>query len=170
MEAKERPVECFIGGYRNDRIDPVLSQQGLCHGLVVFAIPSLGIMFKCRAEGDSVELEFGAFFSLLKFIKTKLAEEKIASVRVFSSNPQFVFAFTGNSRYMAPGSTRQKLLKEYAGNMQIAVGYVEPYKNKTIISPADYPSLPVGQKSTLIPDLNESKKAEFRPFQRGVKL
>ena len=170
MKNQDHTVDCFIAGYQNDRIDPFLDEQGFSHGLVTFAIPKMGILFKCRAEGDLTELEFCAFFALLKFIKRSLKDEKIASVRVLSSNPKFVFAFTGNSSLMPPGSTREQLLREYARRIQIAVGYVEPYKNKTIISPADYPSMPSGQPAPLLPDLDEAKKAEFRPFQRGVKL
>jgi hypothetical protein len=166
----DRLLECYIGSFHNSRLDPVLENEGLTHGMVAFAIPSLGILFKCRADGDSLDLEFGAFFSLLKFIKTSLKDEKVDNLRVHSSNPEFVFAFTPSSRHLAEGSTRRKLLLEYVKGFKVAVSYVEQYRNKTRVSPADCPAIPEGRRAVLEPDFNDQKKTSFKPFQRGVKL
>ncbi len=138
--------------------------------MVAFAIPSLGILFKCRANGDPLELEFGSFFSLLKFIRTSLKEEKIDNIKVHSSSPEFVFAFTPNSKHMAEGSARKKMLLEYVKGIQVAISYVEQYKNKVRVALLDYPSVPEGKRAVLQPDFNETKKTSFKPFQRGVKL
>ncbi len=166
----DTPVDCYISAFRNTSMDPVLEREGFAPGMVTFAIPSLGILFKCRADGSAIDLEFGAFFSLLKFIKTSLKDEKITSIRVFSSDPGFVFAFTGNSSHLTKGSAREKLLREYAQGLSIAVGYIESYKNKTRVPPDTYPSLPTGMQSSLKPDPDDLKKSEFKPFQRGIKL
>jgi hypothetical protein len=168
--AKDRVLDCFVGAFQNSAIDPVLETRGLTHGMVAFAIPSLGILFKCRVDGDPIDLEFGAFFSLIKFIKTSLKEEKIANVRVHSSNPEFVFAFTPNSKHLAEGSTRKKMLLEYCKGIKVAISYCELYKNKTRTSLPDYPALPDGKRPVLKPDLNDEKKTSFKPFQRGIKL
>ena len=172
MKTKVPQVECHIGVKQNSVIDPILEANGFSHGLISFAIPSLGILFKCRVDGNSLELEFAAFFSLLKFITNNLNDKnnKISSIKVFSSNPEFVFSFTGHSRQMLPGSAREKMLKEYSGKIKIAINYIEPHKNKTLVSPADYPSLPEGQEPILKQDPDDARKQEFRPFQRGIKL
>ena len=170
MKSGKEPVICYISSFRNRDIDPVLERSGFCHGMVTFAIPSLGILFRCRASGTRLDLEFGCFFSLLKFLKTSLKDEKITSIQVLSSDAEFVFAFTGNSRHLAPGSERDRLLREYAKGLKIAVGYVEPYRNKTRVSPDDYPSIPADRQASLRPDPEDTKKAQFKPFQRGIQL
>lgn len=170
MKSDDKPVVCYIASFRNKDIDPVLEHIGFCHGMVTFAIPSLGILFRCRADGDRLDLEFGSFFSLLKFIKTSLKDEKIASIQVMSSDAEFVFSFSGNSRHLMRGSDRDRLLREYAKGLKIAVGYVEPHKNKTRIPPDDYPSIPADRQASLKPDPEDARKAEFKPFQRGIHL
>jgi hypothetical protein len=170
MKTSGSPLNVYVLSFRNKRIDPFLESKGFSRGMVAFAIPSLGIVFKCRAEGELLDLEFGALFSLLEFVRTSLKAEKIKEVRVFSSNPKFVFAFTGVSPHLAKGSTREKLLREYARGLQLAVGYVETHKNRTLVPPVDYPSLPAERKSPLRPALDDMMKSEYMPFQRGVKF
>ena len=170
MKSGKEPIVCHISSYRNRDIDPVLERNGFCHGMVTFAIPSLGILFRCRADGARLDLEFGGFFSLLKFIKTSLKDEKISNIRVLSSDAEFVFAFTGNSHHLVKGSERDRLLREYAKGLKISVGYVEPHRNQTLISPDDYPSIPTDRQASLKPDPEDARKAQFKPFQRGIQL
>ncbi len=170
MGKKIQPVTCYVASVINTNIDLVLEQNGFSHGLIIFALPDFGILFRCRAEGNQIALEFGAFFSLLRFLKTYLAKEKIDSVVVRSSNPEFVFSFTGQGRHLARGSERELLLREYTKGVAVSVEYVEPRKNRCLQSPADYPSVPIAQLPVLKPDWNDRKKNSIKPFQRGIKL
>ena len=170
MVKKNRPVICYISSVINSNIDSALEQNGFSHGLIIFAIPDYGILFRCRAEGDRIALEFGAFFSLLRFLKTYLEKEKIGSVVIRSSYPEFVFSFAGHGRHLAKGSERELLLREYTKGMSVSVEYSVPFKNRCLLSPADYPSVPVAQRPVLKPDWNDRKKNSIKPFQRGIKL
>ncbi|MDH3889616.1 MAG: hypothetical protein OEV49_00915 [candidate division Zixibacteria bacterium] len=163
-------VKCFIVGLKPKSIDPVLTAHGVVGGLVVFSIPELGILFRCRAEGDPIDLEFGALFALLKFIKTKLADRKIKHLHIFSSNPEFVFSFTGNSRHLKPESERMKLLAGFNREFQMAVSFVDAIKNQALVSPADYPSMPKSSSLGLKPDQPESSQPRFEPLRKGIKL
>lgn len=170
MKQGENPLRCYIAAFNNARLDPFLESHGFSKGIVCFAIPDYGILFRCRSQGRVVDLEFGAIFSLLEFIRAKLKDENIKSVQVYSSNPELVFAFTENSPHMQKGSPRRLLLNEFARTMKIAVGYVKPGDNRALISPAEYPSLPADKSLKLHLDPKELKKIEFRPFQKGVKI
>ena len=170
MNQPESPVVCYTAALHNPTIDPYLEAQGFTHGLVIFAVPSLGVQFRCRAEGELVDLEFGAFFSLLKFIKTNLTEVQIKSARVLSSNAEFVFAFSGTSRHLDMQSERAMLLSEYCRQLTLSVGLVEPLKNKALVSPVDLPSLPRADSLNLNSIANEFNKAGFKPMQKGIKL
>ena len=163
-------VKCFVVGFKPKNIDPILEANGVVGGLVVFSIPEFGILFRCRAEGEQIDLVFGALFALLKFIKTKLSDHKIKQLHILSSNPEFVFAFTGNSRHMKHDSSRMKLLAEFNREFQMVVSYVDAIKNLAMVSPADYPSMPESKSFKLSSDKPESSKPRFEPLQRGIKL
>ena len=90
MKDKKPPIRCYVAAFTNARIDSFLEDNGFSKGMICFAIPAYGIMFRCRTEGRLIDLEFSALFSLLEFVKSKLAEEKIRSLQVFSSNPEHV--------------------------------------------------------------------------------
>ena len=167
---KKRVLECHIGSFHNSRIDPVLEANGFTHSLVSFAIPTLGILFKCRAEGGILELEFAAFFALMKFLRNRLKQEKIRNIRVSSSNPEFVFAFTPGSPHLAEGSARRRMMTEYVKGYDVSISYVEHHRNKTRTALPDYPSLPEGKRPVIMPDFGDERKTSFRPFQRGIKL
>ncbi len=163
-------VKCFIVGIKPDNADPVLRAYGVGSGLIVFAIPELGILFRCRAEGEPVDLEFGAMFALLKFIKSKLADHKIKKLHLFSSNPEFVFSFTGNTRHLRPGTERMKMLAEFNRHFQMAVSFIDAIKNQALVSPADYPSLPKSRSIKLPTDIFDSSEPRFEPLRKGPKL
>lgn len=163
-------VKCFVVGLKPKSIDPALKAHGVVDGLVVFSIPELGILFRCRAEGDLVDLEFGALFALLKFVKTKLADHKIKQLQIFSSSPEFVFSFAGNSRHLQPGSARMKMLAEFNREFQMAVSFIDAIKNQALVSPADYPSMPKERSIKLSLDKPESNESRFEPLHRGIKL
>ncbi len=164
------PTKCFIAGFENRRIDFYLEAQGFTRGMISFAIPSYGILFKCRTGGNLVELEFAALFSLLEFIKTRLKDEKVNDIMVLSSNPELVFAFTGQSAYLKSGTGHRKLLDEYLAQIKMSVGYIQPVNNNALISPADYPSMPDHDKVALQPDAAEPGMPQFKPFQKGIRL
>lgn len=173
MDKADNPLRCFISSFRNRQLDPRLADQGLSRGMLVFAVPDLGILFRCRAEGEPIDLEFGAFFALLKFLSDKQSQlgiGKLKTIQVLSSNPEFVMAFTGNSRHLEEGSARMRLLKEHTRQMRIAVGLVEARKNQALVPAADYPSLPKDRGVEFGPSSEPEQKPAFKPFQRGVNL
>jgi len=170
MKVTKPPIPCYIASAINSEIDPFLEQRGFGHGLVMFAVPDFGLMFRCRAEGDPIDLEFGAFFSLLKFLKTYLVTGVARHLEVRSSNPEFVFSFAPHSRHLARGTARELILREYDNDFRITVKHVTPNDNRCLISPIQYPSLPAGNNAILKPNTKTEKRSEFKPFQRGIQL
>lgn len=173
MEAKKtdnHALKCYIAAFQNPTIDSYLENNGFARGLMSFAVPTYGILFRCRTEGRVIDLEFAALFALLKFLKTKLEAEKIKNVQILSSNPELVFSFTGNTPHLKSGTPRRVVLDEFTKDFQIAIGYIKPSENKALVSPADYPSMPANRKISLRVDTADHKKAEFKPFQKGIKL
>ena len=167
---KNTPVECHISSFVHPQMETYLEANGFARGMILFAIPGYGVLFKCRAQGRPVDLEFGAFFSLLRFKKKSLGKEKIKAVHVHSSNPEFVFALANSSDEVSKNLERQKMLAANMKNFQITVSYTAPVNNKTLVPPGQYPSTPEGQTPPLKPDIKKQTKTEFRPIQKGINL
>lgn len=170
MDKKNRIIKCYIASFINSQIDPYLKIRGFTAGMVGFAIPDYGILFRCRADGELLDLEFGSFFAMLGFINSKLKDQKIKAVQVLSSNPHFVFSFSGNKDIINQNKERRKLLDKYSKELSIAIAYIKPIENPALFSPSDYASLPVHNKISLKPDLSEVTKVKIMPFNPGLIL
>jgi hypothetical protein len=170
MANTPRAVNCFIHTFTNPHMEPYLEKNGFGRGMLIFAIPEFGVIFKCRAEGDPLDLEFGAFFSLLKFIKKSLGKENIQALHVHSSSPEFVFSFTDKQKLITAHPERMKALAEYASGISIAVSYIRRIDNKAVVPAADYPSTPTNQTPVIRPTPEDSSKTQFKPFQKGIRL
>ena len=170
MTQTTKAVNCYIHTFANPHMDSYLERNGFSNGLLIFAIPEFGVLFKCRAEGDPLDLEFGAFFSLLKFIKKSLGKERIGALHVHSSNPEFVFSFTDTQKLITTHPERMKALAEYATGISIAVSYIRRLDNKAVVPAADYPCTPANQTPVIRPTPEDSSKTQFKPFQKGIRL
>ncbi|MEE8576096.1 MAG: hypothetical protein V3T31_02465 [candidate division Zixibacteria bacterium] len=167
---EKRAIDCFIGTVSLKAVDPYLSARGLSQAMILFGIPDFGVQFKCRAEGKPIDLEFGAFFSLLKTVTESIEGERVSSVKIHSCNPEFVFAFTGRTQHLEQGSAREKLIREFSQKVKIAVAFVTPDENKALLSPVEYPSVPASRNLQLKPQNDGKQSTEFKPFQRGSSL
>ncbi|MCD6248863.1 MAG: hypothetical protein J7J98_00855 [candidate division Zixibacteria bacterium] len=119
MKITTGPVDCYIGAFKAPLQEAYLENHGFSRGMILFAIPSYGVLFRCRADGDLMDLEFGAFFALLRFIKTSLAKEQIKNLRVFSSTPKFVFTMMNRGPELRNRPNREKMLKKYCDRYYI---------------------------------------------------
>jgi len=170
MKIKPKPLDCYIGSFTRPLQEAYLEANGFSRGMILFSIPSHGVLFKCRADGDLLDLEFGAFFSLLRFIKTSLAKEKITSIRVHSSNCEFVFALKNNSRQVQGRRQRARMLKEYRNLFDIQTSLVSAIKNQTSVAPGDFSSTPKDQTPSIKPRPGKRSKIRFGPIHKGLSL
>ena len=172
MKISVAPTACHVAAVTRPLRDQTLAEQGVSSGLVLFGIPSAGILFRCRAEGTTLDLEFGAVLSALRFITHDLKEEKITSVRILSSQPKLVFALHGRDF-----KTMKKedwgalsLLAEYARQLTISIEFVPPQRNLALIGVGDYPAMPEGRKLEVNSEWTIAKMHQIKPIQTGVKL
>ncbi len=170
MTKQNKITKCFIASFTYPKQDLVLQKHGVANGLISFAIPNLGVIFRCIGEGNALTMEFSTFFSLLEFLQTKLVDEQIKTVQVLSSNPHFVVSFTSYSDSLRKGTAYRQLLDSYMKNMSIQVGYIKPKSNQALYSTIDCPSIPKDKTVDLNLSRDELLKAEFKSLQKGIKL
>lgn len=170
MNSGPKSIDAYIGSFRRPLEEAYLQELGFGKGMIMFAIPCYGVLFKCRAEGDLIDLEFGAFFALLRFIKTSLVIESLKTVRVHSSNPDFVFAVMNQGAIITGNPERARMLKEYRDQHDIQVALVPAIRNQTRVPPGDFPSTPRDQASPIQTKATDKLRIRFRPIQKGTAL
>jgi hypothetical protein len=166
------PVACYVAAIAHPLIDSRLASQGVSQGLVLFGIPSAGILFRCRAEGTILDLEFGAILSALRFITHDLKQETIGAVRILSSQPKLVFALYGRDfkSMQMDGDGAFALLAEYAHKIALTIEFVPPQRNLALVRVGDYPAMPEGRKLEVNAEWALPKLHQIKPIQTGVKL
>ncbi|MEA2030238.1 MAG: hypothetical protein U9N55_01405 [candidate division Zixibacteria bacterium] len=170
MERKQTFIKCYTAAFNGDLADPYLTDIGFANGMISFAVPDYGVLFRSRAHGTMIDLEFGAFFALLAFLKSRLSDQDIKAVQIMSSNPEFVFSFTGKKENIQQNKERARLLTEYSREYTIAISYVKPIDNRSFLSPTDYASLPTHIDIILKPDPLDAYKSGFKSIRKGIRL
>ena len=170
MNLSTTPVDCYIGAFKAPLQETYLETRGFSRGMILFAIPSYGVLFKCRADGNLLDLEFGALFALLRYVKTSLASEKIKSVKVHSSNPELVFTLMNQGPGLSDRPRRAQMLKEYRSHFDIQLSLIPAIKNQTLLAPGDFCCTPEHQVPPVKPRRNGKAKVRFRPIQKGLEL
>lgn len=168
MKIPTRPTRCYIASVRDRMVDMALIRAGFSRGLLLFAIPDLGIIYRCRADGSAMSLEYGALLALLKFIKSELSQEKIEKLLILSSNAGLVFGLDEIADKKL--TAFQTLYKELSARYEINVVYVKPARNHAFCTAADFPSVPKGTIPALRPGRGRWKKQSFKQLQKGIRL
>lgn len=163
MQKQPRPLTCYIAALHRPPSDPHIAAVGARSAIVTFTIPDYGILFRARADGNLIDLHFKALFGLLGFIRNRLEGEKIAAVRVLSSNAEFVFGLSAESRYLRAGEKRRRLLRKFRRELTLSVEYVRSIDNQAMLSPADLPPLPKGARIALAPSSHHHKSFGSSP-------
>lgn len=162
-------IDAYILGLTIDPMEPYLEERGFGKGLVLFALPALGIQFKCRVNGEGVNLELGALLTLLQFLKKKLANTKLTRLKVFASDPAFVFSIVHQIKDEGPKGKQYTLLKKYLKNLTLELAIIPLHRNLARLSPQDIPSIPTHVSPAISPD-SEDNRPRFSPLQKGVSL
>lgn len=119
------------------------------------AVPDIGFLLRSQSAGSRLDLEFTAFFSLLEFLNGHVDELNIKKVHIYSSLPEFIFAFARSDGILKPGSAYRSSLESYNKRFDISIGYIDRVNNRAFTNPADLPSLPEGQTLKLNFDFND---------------
>ena len=170
MKSLSDRLDCYIAGFTRPISDNSLRTRGMATGMVTFAIPAYGVLFKCRARGERLELEVGALLALLRFLGTSLKDENITKIRLLTSDAHLVFRLAHDRAHLTPRVGRQKKLERYFRTVDVIGAYVAARNNRALQSPADLPSLPQGQESPIKLPERSKPDTTFGPFRSGVDL
>ncbi len=160
---------CHVGHSINKQIDPALSAIGFSKGLVLFSIPDLGVLFKCRAQGTPFALEAAALCSALQFICNDIDKQLRSAVIIRTSFPSLLFATYQPTLGISFSAEQQEILNFFKGRCNYTVTFVERHLNRALKQSVELASVPANQPVPM--KINRSVDAtDFGPLQTGITL
>jgi hypothetical protein len=128
-------IKCYVSGQH---------QRGQeKEGIVSFAVPEYGILFRCMASGTKAELEIIAFLSFLKFAEHNLNIFETKQMRIFTDYPLLVYLMNNGAVGMPGMEAVVSEAKKYSKKMEFTVKWIGEKENRAADSVANIPQMPV---------------------------
>ncbi|UCB52327.1 MAG: hypothetical protein JSV10_10155 [Candidatus Zixiibacteriota bacterium] len=110
-------------------------------GLVNFAIPDLGVLFKTRQSGSHYELEYKSLLALLRFIDLNQKAFRNQKLSVLCSSPLLVYQMNENSLCQKEVERDRNLALAYKRKLKFSVSWVPEGENRALSGMMDLPPL-----------------------------
>lgn len=111
------------------------------NGLISFAIPDLGVLFKTRDFGFHYELEYKSLLALLRFIETNDKAFRNQKLSVLCSSPLLIYQMNENSLCQKEVEPDRNLALAYKRKLGFALSWVPEIENRALNGMMDLPPL-----------------------------
>ncbi|MCK5124982.1 MAG: hypothetical protein KAR42_01895 [candidate division Zixibacteria bacterium] len=130
-------IKCYVAGrYLPD--DPK-------EGIVSFAVPEYGVLFRCSAQGNKADLEIIAFLTFLRFVEHNIDIFNSRILHIYTDFPLLVYLM--NKDAIVPGMDAVvREAEKYAKNIKYEVKFVHERENRATGSVNDIPPMPADSK------------------------
>jgi hypothetical protein len=132
----EPRIKCFISAKTN-RPDKSLRQNGL----VSFAIPDLGILFRASFFGSYYELEYMSLLSLLRFIELNRETFKNQKIDVYCTSSLLVYQVNQNAFCQKELEKQKNLAIAYKNILNFSLSWIPDAENRAEKGMLDLPPL-----------------------------
>ncbi len=118
-------IKCFISAktWEGDK-------EKKQNGLISFAIPDLGILFKTRYFGSYYELEYISLVALLRFIELNLKAFQNQKLNVLCSSPLLVYQMSENAVCQKEVAPHRNLALAYKKKLKFSLSWVPESENR----------------------------------------
>jgi len=142
-------MKCFIWATTLER-----DKEKKQNGLICFAVPDLGVLFKAQHFGSYYELEYISLLSLLRFIELNQDAFKEHKLVILSSSPLLVYQISENTVCQKELIQHRNLVLAYKKKFKFSLSWIPESENRA-------------QKGMLdLPPLKNSFKFNFEEIQR----
>jgi hypothetical protein len=131
-------LKCYVSGRA------IQGQQNV--GVVSFAVPEMGILFRCSASGSRADLEFIAFLSFLRFAEHNQELFKKRELHIFTDFPILMYLMNNNVQPGLEGSAVLKEASRAAKYVTYKVKWIEERMNRAAGPASDIPDMPADVK------------------------
>jgi len=132
----EPRIKCFISAKTN-RPDKSLRQNGL----VSFAIPDLGILFRASFLGSYYELEYISLLTLLRFIELNRESFKNHKIDIYSTSSLLVYQVNQNAFCQKELEKHKNLAIAYRNILNFSLSWIPDTENRAEKGMLDLPPL-----------------------------
>ncbi len=135
-------------------------------GIVAFAVPDLGILFKSNFSGWQIECEYMALLTFLRFVEKNPKVFAHNRIEILSSSASLVFDATGKAPRHVRARKFKKTVEHFRKKIPFSLHWIAEQDNPTLEGVFDLPPLssPPAINHPLVqsPDASDRKPgAEF---------
>jgi hypothetical protein len=132
----EPKITCFIAAKSNHQ-DKSIKQRGL----VSFAIPDFGILFRTFCFGSHYELEYMSLLSLLRFIELNRSAFEKQKINIYSTNSLLVYQVNQNAFCEKELEKHKNLAVAYKNTLNFSLSWIPQSENRAENGMLDLPPL-----------------------------
>ena len=140
----EPRIKCFIAAKTNSS-DKNLRQNGL----VSFAIPDLGILFRASYFGSYYELEYMSLLSLLRFIEMNRSAFENQKIDIYCTSSILVYQVSQNAFCTKELEKHKNLAIAYKNILNFSLNWIPDGENRAEKGMLDLPPLKNSFKMSL---------------------
>jgi hypothetical protein len=129
-------IKCFVSA---KTLHP--NKERRQQGLVSFAIPDLGILFKTRYAGSQYELEYVSLLALLRFVELNSEAFENLKLHVLCSSPMLVYQMNERSLCQKEVERQRNLALSYKKKYGFSLSWVPESENRAQNGVMDLPPL-----------------------------
>ena len=113
------------------------------NGLVCFAIPEVGVLFKTRSIGSFFELEYISFLSLLRFLELNQKAFENLKLSILCSSPLLVYQMNENSGCQREVQQLRNLVLAFKRKLNFFLSWIPEGENRALNGMMDLPPLKI---------------------------
>lgn len=134
-------LKCYVSGRQ---LDAVTRQ-----GIISFAVPEYGVLFRCGASGARSDLEVIAFLSFLRFVDLNKDEFKKRQMLIYSDFPVLVYLMNKGAVAGKGTDAVIRQAEKYTKGISYQVKWIDEKGNRAAGSINDIPRLPADSRLNL---------------------
>ncbi len=138
MSGMKDVIKCYVSG------KPIPNRPG--EGILSFAVPEYGVLFRCGVEGRRADMELVAFLTFLRFAEHNFEIFKTKEIHIFTDFPILVYMMNGGAVMGGGAEAIKQQADKYARGLQYAVKWIDEKANRAIQSVNNIPEMPRNAK------------------------
>ena len=135
---KKPEIKCYFSAKTQEK-----DKEKKQNGLICFAIPEVGVVFKNKSYGSYFELEYTSLLSLLRFIEVNQKAFENQKISVLCSSPLLVYQMNENSGCQNELRPHRNLVLAYKRRLNFSLSWIPEAENRAQNGMMDLPPLKV---------------------------
>jgi hypothetical protein len=110
-------------------------------GVISFAIPDIGVVYRTRWKGDRIECEYMALFALLEFLDSNSEIIKNQNLDILGDSAVVVYQLNGRMPVFSRLIQHYRRVERYRGKLGFTVSWTPTSLNRAAMGLPDLPPL-----------------------------